>query len=80
MPCRIAAAASSLDTPSGSATAASSDTSTRSAYEPGALLHTTRSPSPKCVTPSPTALTVPAPSTPAGCGVSETCVPLPSRS
>ena len=51
-----------METPSGSATAASAATRTWSAYEPGALLHATRSPGTKPSTPSPAADTVPAPS------------------
>ena len=64
MPWSIAAAAVSSDTPSGTFTSASAAATTRSAYEPGADAHATRSPGATDVTPGPTASTTPAPSSP----------------
>jgi hypothetical protein len=69
MPCSIAPAASSSDSPSGTGTVSDSGISTRPAALPSVWDQATRSPTAVSVTPGPTASTVPAPSLPITYGV-----------
>ncbi len=69
-PWSATAVASSSETASGTCSACPASTTTSSAYDPGASVHTTRSPTANPSTPSPTSATTPAPSLPTTCGYS----------